>query len=182
MLVFKAVLWALWGVGVLNIVALLVSMAACWLQERRGNKNLEMLPLAVAIFAVGTTSVGCLSGLVLILLSDAGAVLVVLIAGTVVQLVGPAVLVTALLSRLWAAWQTRRTLLHKEEVVRLIEAGIVSSFRRRFGMVKLSIHPGAVKEFPWRTRHARWEDYPAFVTAKERLVQRGNIPYVRKPR
>lgn len=178
MLVLKAVLWALWGVGVLNIVALLVSMAACWIQERRGKKNLELLPLVVAVLAVVTTSLGCLSGLALILLSDAGAVL---ITGTVVQLLGPAVLVTALFSRLWAAWQNRRTLLHREEVVRLIEAGIVSSFRRRFGVVKLSIHPRAVKEFQWRTRHARWEDYPAFVAAKERLAQRGYVAYVRKP-
>ncbi|MGW3960803.1 hypothetical protein ACWED2_13380 [Amycolatopsis sp. NPDC005003] len=162
MLVLKAVLWALWGIGVLNIAALLVSMAACWIQQRRGNQNLDMLPLVMAVFAMGTTSVGCLSGLVLILLSDAGALLII---GTVIQLFGPALLVTALLSRLWSAWEDHRRLLSREEVVRLIEAGIVRSFRQRFGVVKLSLRPGAVKEFKLRTRHARWEDYPAFVAA-----------------
>jgi len=165
MLVLKAVLWVLWGIGVLHLVVLEVSVLVATKWARRGQAGSEYLPMAVGFYAIGTTSVGCLSGLVLILLSDGGAVLVVLIAGTAVQLIGPALVTTVLLTRLWAAWQTRRKLLSREEVVRLIEAGIVRSFRRRFGVVKLSLHPRAVKEFQLRTRHARREDYPAFVAA-----------------
>ncbi|MGW4056966.1 hypothetical protein ACWEGE_01735 [Amycolatopsis sp. NPDC004747] len=173
MLVLKAVLWALWGVGVLHLVALEVSVVVATKWARRGQAGSEYLPMAVGVYAVGTTSVGCLSGLVLILLSDGGAILVVLIVGTAVQLIGPGLVATILLSRLWAAWQNRRQLLSREEAVRLIEAGIVRSFRRRFGVVKLSLHPRAVEQFQLRTRRARGEDYPAFVAAANERDARG---------
>ncbi|WP_158104467.1 hypothetical protein [Amycolatopsis kentuckyensis] len=179
MSVVKAVLWPLWGIGVLNLGALGVSLAMCEIGRRRGSQRFDFLPVGVGALALVTTSVGCLSGLALILLSDAG---VVLIAGTAVQLLGPALLATALLSSLWDSWQTRRRLLPRDEVVRLIQAGLVRSFKRRFGVVKLSFHPQAVKEFRLRTRHARREDYPAFVTAANERDARGRtIPYVRKP-
>jgi hypothetical protein len=179
MLVVKAVLWALWGIGDLNLVALLVgaTMSAIW--ARRGKKDLEYLPVVLGAFAIGTTSVGCVSGLVLILLSDAGAVL---IAGTAVQLLGPALLATALLGGLWSSHRIRRQLLPRDEVVRLIQAGFVRSFKRRFGVVKLSFHPSAVREFQLRTRHAHRQDYPAFVAAANEHDAHGRpVPYARKP-
>ncbi|MBE8516815.1 hypothetical protein ILP97_04670 [Amycolatopsis sp. H6(2020)] len=180
MLVVKAVLWALWGIGVLNVVALGVSVVVCSIRARSGKKDLELLPVVLGIFAIGTTSVGCLSGVALILLSDAGAVL---IAGTAVQLIGPALVATILLSQLWSVCQVRRQLLPRDEVVRLIQAGFVRSFKRRFGVVKLSFHPSAVKEFQLRTRHAHRQDYPAFVAAENaRRTQGIHYAYVPKPR
>ena len=173
------VLWVLWGIGVLNVVALAVGMAVSSIRDRYGKVGLELLPTVLGLFAIVTTSVGCLSGVALILLSGVGVVLVV---GTAVQLFGPGLLAVALLGQLWDSWRIRRPLLPRDEAVRLIQAGLVRSFKRRFRVVKLSFHPSAVKQFQVRSRRAHRKDYPAFVAAENaRRTQGIHYVYVPKP-
>jgi hypothetical protein len=103
------VLWVLWGIGVLNVVAMFVSVWVYQLLVRFKKVDLRGLPLFVGTLGVVTTPVGGLSGLLLILLTDVGVGLTVgLIVGTIVLLAGPVLVLATHLGMRWRSYRRSR--------------------------------------------------------------------------
>jgi hypothetical protein len=167
------VLWALWGIAVLNVGMLFVTMAVAQLWPRF--EGLGLLAVTLAMFAIVTTFVGGFSGLALILLSDAGVVLVV---STVVLLAGAALVTVVALHQLWLtrrASRIGRQLLSRDEVLDLIGAGLVRSFSRRDGVLEVSLDPRAAEDSELWTRRAHPRDYLAFVAAADEILAEGRM-------
>ncbi len=167
------VLWALWGIAVLNLGMLLVSVAMAHLSPRFA--GLGLLAAMLTMFAIVTTFVGGFSGLALILLSDAS---VVLIVGTVVLLAGAALVTAVTLNQLWLSRRISRIgrqLLSRDEVLDLIRAGLVHSFSRRDGVLEVSLDPRAAENSKLWTRRAHPQDYLAFVAAADELLAEGRM-------
>ena len=167
------VLWALWGIAVLNVGALFVSLAVSVLWPRF--EGLGLLAVLLAMFAIVTTFVGGFSGLALILLSDAGVVLVV---STVVLLAGAALVTAVGLHQIWLSRRISRIgrkLLSRDEVLDLIGAGLVRSFSRRDGVLEVSLDPRAAEDSDLWTRRAHPRDYLAFVAAADEILAEGRM-------
>ncbi|MDS0139422.1 MULTISPECIES: hypothetical protein [unclassified Amycolatopsis] len=92
------VLWILWGIAVVNVVAFFVSLAEYLVRARFTKVGVPSVPLISLFFAVGTTPVGGVCGLLLIALTDAG---VGLVAGTAVVLAGPALVLALFVDKWW---------------------------------------------------------------------------------
>jgi hypothetical protein len=170
-----AVLWALWGIAVLNVGALVVSSAVYLIRARTMTTvGPAFLATLLAILAMGTTVVGGLSGLLLILLlTDAG---VVLIVSTFVLLAGAAYVVFLVLNRRWLSWRESRArtrILSRDEVLDLIRAGLVHSVLRNDGVLEVGLKLAAAEEPALRTRRAHPRDYLAFVAAADELLAQG---------
>ncbi|MEV6874231.1 hypothetical protein [Amycolatopsis sp. NPDC051128] len=167
------VLWALWGIAVLNVGMLFVSLAVSQLGPRF--EGLGLLAVMLTMLATVTTFVGGFSGLALILLSDAGVVLVV---STVVLLAGAACVTAVVLNQLWLSRRISRIgrqLLSREEVLDLIGAGLVRSFSRRDGVLEVSLDPRAAEYSELWTRRAHPQDYLAFVAAADEILAEGRM-------
>jgi hypothetical protein len=168
------VLWALWGIAVLNVGALVVSLAVYLIRAHTTTAvGPAFLATLLAILAMGTTFVGGFSGLLLILLTEAG---VVLIVGTVVLLAGAAFVVFLVLKQRWLSWRKfrRRTrILSRDEVLDLIRAGLVHSLSRHDGVLEVDLKLAAAAEPALRTRRAHPRDYLAFVAAADELLAEG---------
>ncbi|QKV72703.1 hypothetical protein [Amycolatopsis sp. Hca4] len=167
--------WVLWGIGVLNVVALAVSIAVLSIRERRGKKGMELLTPFLGALAVVTGTVGGSSGVVLILISGAGAIL---IAGTVLQLVFPAFIAVLLLTGWWLNHRDSRIAkrrLPREKVLELIETGLVHSFVRRDGVLDVTIDPRSDEGRQLRQRRADPKDYLVFVAAADELLAEGRM-------
>ncbi|WP_285478400.1 hypothetical protein [Amycolatopsis sp. NBRC 101858] len=122
---------------------------------------------------MGTTFVGGFSGLLLILLTDAG---VVLIASTAVLLAGAAFVASLVLKHRWLfrrESRARTRILSRKEVLELIRAGLVHSLSRRDGVLEVDLKLAAAAEPALRTRRARPRDYLAFVAAADELLASG---------
>lgn len=171
------VLWVLWGIGVVNIAALFVSVVVYEIRARLMEVGPACLASALAIAAIATTFVGGFSGLLLILRTDAGAVLVV---GTVVLLAGAAFVTAFALHQVWLSRRVSRIgkrLLSRKEMLDLIRAGLVRSFTRRHGVLDVSLDPRANKHCDLWERRAHPEDYLVFVAAADELLAEGRVIY-----
>ncbi|MEU8638601.1 hypothetical protein AB0C38_40995 [Amycolatopsis sp. NPDC048633] len=170
------VLWALWGIGVLNVVALGVSLSASLIRERvTGSATPAFITILLTMFAMVTTVVGGFSGLLLVLLTDAGVVLVV---GTVVLLVGAALVAAGYLGHRRLSRRVARIgrqLLSREEVLDLLAAGLVRSFSRRDGVLEVTLDPRVARERELWTRRADPRDYLAFVAAADEVLAEGRM-------
>jgi hypothetical protein len=168
------VLWVLWGIAVLNVGALFVSLAVSLLWSRF--EGLVFLAVPLIMFATVTTFVGGFSGLALILLSDAGVVLVV---STVVLLAGAALVTAVGLHKIWLSRRISRIgtkLLSRDEVLDLLGAGLVRSFsRRRDGVLEVSLDPRAAEDKDLWTRRAHPRDYLTFVAAADEILAEGRM-------
>jgi hypothetical protein len=158
------VLWALWGIAVLNVLALLVNLLACLIRPH-STLGSSLLGLLLVYFLIVTTFIGGFSGLALILLTDGGVVLVV---STVVLLAGAAFVIAVVLHRIWLSGAVSRAgkrLLSRDEMLDLIRANLVGSFSRRDGLLEVELKLRAAKEPELRKRRAHPRDYLAFVAA-----------------
>ena len=168
------VLWVLWGIAVLNVVALAVSLVVYLIRARvMTTVGPAFLTTLLAIFAMGTTFVGGFSGLLLILLTDAG---VVLIASTAVLLAGAAFVASFVLKHRWLfrrESRARTRILSRKEVLGLIRAGLVHSLSRHDGVLEVDLKLAAAKEPTLRTRRAHPRDYLAFVAAADEVLASG---------
>jgi hypothetical protein len=96
------VLWVLWGIGVLNVVATFVSVWVHLLLARFTKVDIPGPSLILMMLLMVTTPVGGVSGIPLILLTDTGVgVTVGLIVGTVVLLAGPVLVLATYLDKWW---------------------------------------------------------------------------------
>ncbi|WP_206788430.1 hypothetical protein [Amycolatopsis sp. MtRt-6] len=122
------VLWVLWGIGVLNVVAVFLTLAVYLIRSRFMEVGPPFLFVLSTMLAIVTTFAGGLSGLLLVLLTDAG---VVLIAGTVVLLAGAAFATAFALNQVRLSRQVSRIGKHllrrRDKVLDLIRAGRVRS-------------------------------------------------------
>lgn len=168
------VLWVLWGIAVVNVGALAVSLAVYLIRARlMTTVGPAFLATLLAVLAMGTTFVGGFSGLLLILLTDAGAVLIV---STVVLLAGAAFVASLFLNQKWLSWRESRArtrLLSRDEVLELIRAGLVHSFSRHDGVLEVDLKLAAAEDPAQRTRRAHPRDYLAFVAAADELLASG---------
>lgn len=168
------VLWVLWGIAVLNVVALAVSLVAYLIRARlMTTVGPAFLTTLLAILAMGTTFVGGFSGLLLILLTDAG---VVLIASTAVLLTGAALVVSLVLKHKWLfrrQSRARTRLLSRKKVLDLIRAGLVHSLSRHDGVLEVDLKLAAAADPALRARRAHPRDYLAFVAAADELLASG---------
>lgn len=172
-------LWALWGIGVLNIVALFVSLAVYLIRARFTVVGPAFLATILTMFAIVTTFVGGFSGLLLILLSDAGPpVRIVLIVSTVVLLAGAGLVTAVVLNHIWLSRRVSRIskqLLSRDEVLDLIRAELVRSFSRRDGVLEVSLDPRAAEDPELWTRRAHPQDYLVFVAAADEILAEGRM-------
>jgi len=110
MLVVKAVLWALWGIGVLNVVALFVSGWVYSILARSRDVSCPTPQVFLMVLAFLTMPVGSVSGILLFLLTDVGGGLFVgLIAGTAVLLTMPVLAIASFLYRGWESYRRSRS-------------------------------------------------------------------------
>ncbi|MET9000989.1 hypothetical protein [Amycolatopsis sp. NPDC004169] len=170
-----AVWWVLWGIGVLNVVALAARMAVLAIRKHYGRNDIELFTPVLGASAVVTGTVGGASGVVLILVSGASAILV---AGTVLQLVFPAIIAALLLIGWWFARRESRVanrLLPREKVLELIGAGLVHSFVRRDGVLEVALDPLSDEGRRLRQRRAAPKDYLVFVAAADELLADGRM-------
>ena len=173
------VLWALWGIAVLNVAAVFVSFTVHVIGSRFTTAGPPLLTILLIISAMATTFAGGLSGLLLILLSRLGSPMrVVLIVSTVALLTGAASVVALFAGQARLSRRARRIggqLLSADEVVALIEAGLVRSFSRREGVLELSLDPRVDEDPELWTRRAHPQDYPTFVAAADELLAEGRM-------
>lgn len=175
--VLWAVLWALWGIAVVNVVALFVSLAVYLIRARFTEVGPAFLATVLTMFATVTTFLGGFSGLALILLTGAG---VVLVASTAVLLTGAAAVTALFLNQIRLTRRAARIgkrLLSRDEVLDLMEAGLVRSFSRRTGVLEVSLDPRVDKDPELWTRRAHPQDYLAFVAAADEILAEGRILY-----
>ncbi|MEU0790119.1 hypothetical protein ABZ342_08620 [Amycolatopsis sp. NPDC005961] len=161
-----AVLWALWGIGVLNVAAAVVSSSVHLLLSRFTTFAAPaFLSIILIMAAIVTTFAGGFAGLLLVLLTDAGPVLIV---STGVLLAGATCVTAFALNQVRLSRRDSRVgkrLLSRDEVVDLIKAGLVHSFSRRNGVLEIQLKLRAAKEPALRHRRAHPRDYLAFVAA-----------------
>lgn len=172
-------LWMLWGIAVLNVVALFVSLAVHLIGAHFTPAGPAFLSTILAMLAIVTTFVGGFSGLLLILFSDAGPpVRIVLIVSTVVLLAGAGLVTVVALSEILLSRRVSRIsnqLLSRDEMLDLIRAELVHSFSRRDGVLEVSLKPGAAEESKLWTRRAHPQDYLAFVAAADEILAGGRM-------
>lgn len=173
------VLWALWGIAVVNVLALFVSLAVYLIRARFTTVGPACLTTALTLSAIVTTFVGGFSGLLLVLWSDVGSpVRGILVVGTAVLLAGAAFVTAIVLGQVRHNRRVSRIgkqLLSADEVIGLIRAELVRSFTRRNGALELELDPRAAEDPPLRTRRAHPQDYLAFVAAADELLAEGRM-------
>ncbi len=105
------VLWVLWGIGVLNVAALVVSGWVYQILARSRDIGCPGPQVFLIVLAFVTMPVGGLSGLLLILLADVGVGWFVgLIAGTAVLLSLPALVLVSWAGAGWRSYRRHRAL------------------------------------------------------------------------